>query len=263
MVRTLPDQPAHPFLNQMWPTRANAHQFFYQHSFARHLRRPWRTRITYPTEETLQHCDEIEAAFRHVLYHLDHGIVFAYVFGGYLIIPVGQVFRLLSDLRATVASSHALLESFPLSPLAASAIIPKPPKNLADLLVPAVADTFNPPLTKNKAADYTNKTLVDDNGVLVIYRQMRDALHQSLISALLLFGFPGADQRGACLQAEKWDHLISAIMLYLGFLINSRTMTVSWPLYKCEELYYELYPLLSIPKKKRHLNPKQVAHPLS
>jgi hypothetical protein len=49
-------------------------------------------------------------------------------------------------------------------------------------------------------------------------------------------------------------------MLYLEFLINNRTMTVSWPLYKLREhLYDKLYPLLSLPKNKRHLNLKQAA----
>jgi hypothetical protein len=98
------------------------------HSFARHLCRLWRTRLTHPTEEILQHCDNIEAAFRQVLYHPDLAIAFAYVFGGYLIIPVEQVFgsraapsffSLLSDLRAALANSHDLLSQYPTPSLAA------------------------------------------------------------------------------------------------------------------------------------------------
>jgi hypothetical protein len=241
---------------------------FYQHSFARHLRRLWRTRITFPDQDILQHCDDIDAAFRRVLYHPDLAIVFAYVFGDYLIIPVGQVFgsrsapsffSLLSDLRAAVASSHDLLTAFPLSPLAETAIIPDPPANLKDLLTPALADEQNPPLTEAEAANFSNHTFVDDNGILALHSTMRDALHQSLIAAFLIFGFPGEDRRGACLQDEKWDPAISHIMMYLGYLINSRDMTVSWPLYKREELYNELLPLLSLPKNQRWLRPKQCA----
>jgi hypothetical protein len=51
------------------PNVANADEcppVFYQHLFARHLRCLWRTRITYPTEEILQHCNDIEAAFLHL-----------------------------------------------------------------------------------------------------------------------------------------------------------------------------------------------------
>jgi hypothetical protein len=37
--------------------------------------------------------NNIDAAFWCVLYHPDLAIVFAYVFGGYLIIPADHVFR--------------------------------------------------------------------------------------------------------------------------------------------------------------------------
>jgi hypothetical protein len=107
---------------------------------------------------------------------------------------------LLSDLRAIVAFSHDLLESFPISPLPASAIIPEPPETLIDLLVPEVVDAFDPPLTKEEAANFNNKTFVDHNSALSIHINMYDALHQSLISAFLLFGFPGTDHQGTCLQ---------------------------------------------------------------
>jgi hypothetical protein len=78
------------------PNMANADKcppVFYQHSFARHLCRLWRTRrLSYPNEKILQHCDDIDAAFRRVLYHPDLAVVFVYVFGDFLIIPAGQVF---------------------------------------------------------------------------------------------------------------------------------------------------------------------------
>jgi hypothetical protein len=65
---------------------------------------------------------------------------------------------------------------------------------------------------------------------------MGQALHQSVRAAYLLFGFPFEDRRQSCLSAEKWDPFVSHSMLYLGFLINSRTMTVTWPLDKRLEL---------------------------
>jgi hypothetical protein len=227
---------------------------FYQHAFARHVRHLWRMRLTYPADDLLQHCDDIEAAFRRVLYHPDLAPVFAYVFEAYLIIPVGQVFgsrsapsffSLLSDLRPAVASSHNLLDAFPRQSLATDAVIPEQPDDLAQQLTPAIADSFNPVLSPAEAANFSNSTFVDDNGVLARHADMRDALQQSLISAFLIFGFPGDDRRGACLQDEKWDHTISHIMVYLGFLINSRAMTVSWPFSKREELYHELMAILS------------------
>jgi hypothetical protein len=107
---------------------------------------------------------------------------------------------LLSDLRASVASSHDLIESFPLS-FGSIGNHSGAPDNLADLLTPAVANTYNPLLTKAEAANFSNKTFVDNKGGVLAIQEccMRDTLHQSLLSAFLLFGFPGADRHGACL----------------------------------------------------------------
>jgi hypothetical protein len=158
---------------------------FYQHSFARHMRRLWLTRITHPTEEITQHCDDIGAAFRRVVYHSDLAVAFAYVFGDYLIVPVGQVFgtrsapsffSLLSDLRAALANSHDLLSNYPIPSLAASAVLPEIPTDLPSQIVPAVADLLNPPLTETESANFSNKTFVNDNGVLALRSDMRDAL---------------------------------------------------------------------------------------
>jgi hypothetical protein len=100
---------------------------------------------------------------------------------------------------------------------------------------------------------------VDDNGVLARRSDMRKALQQSLLSAFLIFGMPGQYCRGVCLQDDKCDPLISHIMLYLGFIINSRSMTVSWPLYEWQELFDELQAILRIPSSCRHITPKQAA----
>jgi hypothetical protein len=151
------------------------------------------------------------------------------------------------------------LDHFPIPQLAADAILPVLPTNLADLITPALADELNPPLTATEAANYSNSTFVDDNGVLARHVDMRQALQQSLISAFLIFGFPGEDRRGACLQDAKWDHTISHIMLYLGFLINSRAMTVSWPYYKRAELHQELTDILSQRRSGITISPKQMA----
>jgi hypothetical protein len=48
-------------------------------------------------------------------------------------------------------------------------------------------------------------------------------------------------------------------MVYLGFIINSRTMTVSWPLEKRAALFHEISAILLLPSNRRHLAPKQVA----
>jgi hypothetical protein len=75
----------------------------------------------------------------------------------------------------------------------------------------------------------------------------------------LIFGFPGDDRRGACLQAEKWEHTISYSMLYLGFLINSRGITVSWPYYKRAELYRKLEEILQQRANNVTISPRTMA----
>jgi hypothetical protein len=48
-------------------------------------------------------------------------------------------------------------------------------------------------------------------------------------------------------------------MLYLGFLISSQAMTVSWPYYKQAELYQELVDILSQKAKGITICPKEMA----
>jgi hypothetical protein len=59
------------------------------------------------------------------------------------------------------------------------------------------------------------------------------------------------------------DPLISHTVLYLGFIINSRLMTISWPLHKRQDLFGELNGILLLPSSCSHLTPKQVASILS
>jgi hypothetical protein len=63
---------------------------YYASTFLRHLRHLWRFRITFPIADILQHCDDVDAAFRRVLYHPELAIVFAYVFGKYVLIPLAK-----------------------------------------------------------------------------------------------------------------------------------------------------------------------------
>jgi hypothetical protein len=236
----------------------------YATAFFRHLRHLWRFRITFPLADILQHCDDVDAAFRRVLYTPELAIVFAYVFGKYLLIPVGQVFgsrsapsyfSLLSDIRAFVATCADLITGYPLHSLVAAAALP--PEPLPQDLVPAIADSLNPVLTDLEAASHSNCTFVDDNGVAGLRQTITLSLHNSVIAAFLLFGWPDEDRRSSCLAPDKWERDIVSIMLYLGFLICSRSMTVTWPWYKRTELYDEIMTCLQ--GRRPSLTPKGVA----
>jgi hypothetical protein len=201
----------------------------------------WRLRITFPQKDIILHADDLNSAFRRILYSPEMATLFAYVFGDFLIIPVGQVFgsrsapsffSLESNIRADLATTGNLTAEYPIQDLAATIQLPDPPE--AHGLSPAIADAKNPPLSKEEQENYNTTSFVDDNGVCATRETIVAALHQSLVSAYIVFGWPGTDRRGSCIAADKWDIAATFIVLFLGYFINSRTMMVTWPLYKRE-----------------------------
>ena len=211
-------------------------------AFQRHLRRIWRLRATFPTEELRQHVDDIDAAFRRVLYHPDMAVAFAYVFAQYLIIPVGQVFGsrnapsffcILSDLRAYVATCGDF-SSYPMLPLVTQAAIPPDP-NAA--LTPAVSDDLNPPLSSNEQSCSSHASYVDDNAMVATITTALNGLHAAVTSAYILFGQPDTDRRGSCFAADKFDPFLSTLVRYLGFEVDCDRLLVTWPADKRQLLH--------------------------
>jgi hypothetical protein len=70
-------------------------------------------------------------------------------------------------------------------------------------------------------------------------------LQQSLLSVFALFGWPSADRRGSCIVPDKWNPVVSYIVLFFGYKINSRTLIVTWLHYKCTSLYEEITTALT------------------
>jgi hypothetical protein len=245
-----PDTKSSPNTHIPKPSADNADEcppVYYMTAFLRLLVNIWRLRITFPLLDILLHADDIEAAFRRILYHPDMAVVFAYCFGAFLIVPVGQVFgsrsapsffSMASDIRADVATTSDLYTQYPLLDLVKDIVLPEPPAP-ADL-TPAIADPLNPPMTEHEKQNFNNDSFVDDNGVSAVASNIVPALQQSLLAAFVLFGWPTTDRRGSCIAPDKWDSTVSYIVLFLGFLINSRTMMVTWPLYKRVALHDEI-----------------------
>jgi hypothetical protein len=216
----------------------------------------WRLRITYPSLDILLHADDVNSAFRRIIYSPEMAILFAYVFGAFLIIPVGQVFgsrsapsffSLESDIRTNLATTGMLAENYEVEDQAKYIELPPPPA--PGELKEAVADSKNPPLTETEQQNYNNASFVDDNGICAIRDRIVAALQQSLVAAFILFGWPGQDRRGSCIAADKWVNTASFVVLFLGFYINSRSMTVTWPLYKRQALYEDIQAALASPRK--------------
>jgi hypothetical protein len=124
-------------------------------------------------------------------------------------------------------------------------------------LTPACPDPLHPRLTPAELLCFANATFVDDNGVAAYRHDMRTALHQSVHSAYMLFGYPTEDRRQSCLSAEKLDPFVNHLMLYLGFLIDSRAMTVTWPLVKRIDLREQILQALAHPRHQS--TPKIIA----
>ena len=83
------------------------------------------------------------------------------------------------------------------------------------------------------------------NGVCAFTPDIKPALQQSLVSAFLVFGWPGDDRRNSCMAEEKWAKEATYIMLFLGYYINSRTLMLTWPLYKRQVLLQDITDALA------------------
>jgi hypothetical protein len=66
------------------------------------------------------------------------------------------------------------------------------------------------------------------------------ALHQAVISAYEIYGFPATDSRQSCLNDDKWEHYVCHVMQYLGFLLDTRKHSVTWPYDKREDLRQDI-----------------------
>jgi hypothetical protein len=154
-------------------------------------------------------------------------------------------FSLASDIRANLATTGTLVKNYPLETLAATIELPAPPKQ--EDLVPAIADRIHQPYTEEEQATYINATFVDDNGICAIRDRIVSALHQSLVSAFILFGWPAQDRRNSCIAPDKWDPMATFIVLFLGYKIDSWNMIITWPLYKRQALYEDIQTALHDP----------------
>ena len=217
----------------------------------RHLQHVYNLRIQFPTEDILQHTDDIEAAFRRMIYHPDLAIAFAYVFMEYLIIPVGQIFGSRSapsfwctpvEIRAHMGATLDYSNSDLDLSLADSVTIPDPPTptEIANF-VPAVRDALN----QGVAPEFANRPslvmYVDDDINCAIRPQMRDALRGAVGSAYQMYGSPATDRRGSCLEKHKFPPTADSTVEFVGYTVDTRALRVEWPGDKVETLRSTLH----------------------
>ena len=239
-------------------------EVFYQFAFRRFLRHILRMRISCPNHPILLHADDIEAAFRRILYHPDLAVAFSYVYSDYLIVPVGQVFGsrsapsfycVMADLRQALAACRPTDPVTTYDPLVRQCTVSI---NTSTPLATIPEDSHYPILSPDEEHRPYNASFVDDNGVASFADGILEAIQNSVMSAFEVFGHDD-DRRGDCLQAQKWTSEVSESFMYLGFLVDTHDMTVSWPLAKRQRLHDELTEILAQPHP-RSVSPKTMAH---
>lgn len=233
---------------------------YYGQALRRHLEAIWNLRIDHPSTDLLQHSDDIEAAFRRMLYHPDLAVAFAYVFMELLIIPIGMIFGARNspsfwcepaELRAHMAAVNDYSDMD--TPLADDLKLPPPPTAAeAATFVAAVPDQFHagvPAVEGPTPVERSHHAMfVDDNIAVAVRDKIVGAVQDSEGSAYICFGRPEADRRSAPLVPEKWEPIASFEVEHLGYNINTRTMRVSWPDDKQRSLHELLQDWLDRPR---------------
>lgn len=238
---------------------------YYGNAFARVLEHIWNLRIDHPSEEILLHVDDIDAAFRRIVYHPDAALAFAYVFQEFIIAPVGQIFGarnapsfwcVPAEVRAHAAACLDYSErAFAME---ADMTFPDPPSE-TDIasFAPAVADAVHHGIPPSVSARPGQVMFVDDNIAIAIAHLMRSALRGAVGSADDMFQNPLDKRRPPVLADNKWDMDVSHKATYLGLLLNTRRLSVSLPPEKVAEILSICEIWLNHPREKR--TPKELA----
>jgi len=103
-----------------------------------------------------------------------------------------------------------------------------------------------------------NAMFVDDNVIAAYEDRMAGSLDGGVKSGHGVFGPPKVDRRGDCFAPDKFELLVTECARFLGFIIDTHNMTVTWPLDKRQRLHTELTEILE--RKILYVSPKEMAH---
>ena len=247
----------------------------YGTAFMRYLTWLWNLRISFPDEEIIQSTDDISAAFHRVLYHPDMGPAFATVWRSYLVIPVSAIFgwrcspgkyMWYGELRSHFANvmkvpPHALDEAL----IQRIQLPDPPPPEIISALAQATPDKLNTgiALLPDGTLERRQPVFVDDVAIAHIRKYFLESSAASVYAAYVLFGHPDDDPtRPPCINPHKWKEVVTHVLLFLGYEINTRTMSVSWPVAKREKLRVFLDTLLEEAQHPRGTTPHIISRVL-
>lgn len=203
----------------------------------------WRMRIQHPDEDILLSLDDIAAAFHRVLYHPAIAIAFGLVFKEFLALPTGvcfgaknssSIYMVPAELRAHISAVLHELDRF-LGHLAIGVTLPptiSPTRGA--LLAKASPDGFHQALSISGGG--RPPVFVDDTGNVGLVGDMRLVVNRSVLAAYIIFGFPAESNSPEVIHPDKFPRSITHSLTFLGFLLDSRTMTIEWPKAKREDL---------------------------
>lgn len=236
---------------------------YYGTAFMRYLQWIWNLRISYPKEDIIQMTDDVSAAFHRILYHPDIAPAFATVWREWLIIPIGTIFgsrsspstyMLLGEVRSHIANAFPNVSALDMTALAKSIhLSPEPPPEEVAKFVPAVPDSQHQGILNPDAPEPQRRmpVFVDDTGVAHIRRYFRTVANSSVAACYATFGAPEDDPlRPPAINPSKWQDYCNWILDFLGYTVDTRRMTVSWPAKKRHKLAVFLNDLL-VPQRRR------------
>jgi len=175
----------------------------YGTAFQRFLTWLYNVRLDWPYNDILMLPDNISAAFHQLFYHPWMMPVFASVFKQFLCIPAGTIFGshsspgyyiLPGELRAWLAGALPLTQAQ--VHIMDNTIIPSQPSTACcQTFIQAIRDAFNPGAAHLTAHGVSAlyPVFVDDTGNAHVHHQIASMVTASIMSAYLLFSFPGSD----------------------------------------------------------------------
>ena len=97
--------------------------------------------------------------------------------------------------------------------------------------------------------------------ILVSRNSRSHGIIKSILAAYVVFGFSAKDPRKPCLNPFKWSPVVTHTLRFLGYMIDTRKMTVQWPCDKRAQLaaMFNADWLSPTAGKNPTLTPRQIA----
>jgi len=189
--------------------------------------------------------DDISLAFHQLFYHPHMMPVFASVFSIYLCIPAGTIFggctspsfyMLLSELHAWLAGAFNF-QGVSTHLMDTTLLPPELTPAESCLISPVFQDSFN--LGAMNMLAHGSSTLypvfMDDTGNANIRSRITATITALVLVTYIVFGFLGNNPWAncpPCINKNKWTAQLTHLVTFLGFHIDTQSMTVTWPFAK-------------------------------